>query len=298
MKAQKIILGLLIFMPPAVFAQNSYYVGTTAAANAKYEAEVDDSNQDFRYVSSEDAPRRRQRSNIKTVRTKRKIKTAARYYNPRELRSRGEGQSVATVSEWNTEAEFLNRLSVDLAPLINEGVGASYERVIMSKFTIGAYGNMYKLTNDQTKELGSKNDIMSFGLKGRYFINGNADESAFYLMGGAQSTTLKTEVDANREFRKNLEKEGQVFLANSFLFSGEKKMTREVSEIGGVVGAGYQIAGNAMDNAGFLIDIGGFYGHGNAAKYQVKTINNGTQTELTSEIKYDFFAELSVGIMF
>jgi hypothetical protein len=154
------------------------------------------------------------------------------------------------------------------------------------------------MESDRSKVTGAKNDLMAFGARARYFINGNADESAFYVMGGAQYTSLKTEVDVNKEIRKQLQDEGQVFLANSFIYSQEKKVTHSSDGFGGVVGGGYQIAANAFGSSALIVDLGAFYGHGQSAKYEVKRINNGANTEVTNEIGYSFFGELNVGIAF
>ena len=238
------------------------------------------------------------RSAVKTVRTAKRVKTSARYYNPRVAQRNLENEVVTQMEPQAVGAEYLNRIYIDIAPLINQGVGGAYERVFGSKLAVGAYGSFSRLETERSKSTGAKNDLMSFGARARYFINGNADESSFYVMGGAQYTSLKTEVDVNREIRKQLQDEGQIFVANSFLYNQEKKVTHSSEGFGGVAGAGYQIAANAFGSSALIIDMGAFYGYGQSSKYEVKRIQFGTNTEVTNEIGYGLFGELNVGLAF
>ncbi len=301
MKTQ-VILTLAIFMALPAFGQRYQYKSSKVAQNQyQNEAYGNEAEQQEDVQTNYGSGYNRYgkpRANVKTVKTGKRIKTAARYYNPRVAQQRAAEAQMSTteVAQWNDGAEYLNRAYIDLAPLFNQGISVAYERVLFSKVAVGAYGSFYKMENEKSKATGAKNDITAFGARARYFINGNADESAFYVMGAAQYSMLKTEVDANKEFKKQLQDQGQY--VNPWIYNQERKMSRETGEFGGVVGAGYQIAANAFGSSAMIVDIGGFYGHGNQVKYEVKNINNGIQTELTSELGYGFFGELSVGIAF
>lgn len=172
-------------------------------------------------------------------------------------------------------AQNPNRIALDIAPLMGAGLGASYERTIYSRWTVGSHVAYYTIDATE-KDLNVKNRITMFGAHGRYFFEDRTDVNSIYLLGGATLANIDAEAKFSTSSR-----------------SGSASGT----SIGPVLGAGYQIVPKSWHQS-MIINLGGIFGHGYAVATRAQSINYGPTQINETKAAEAFFLEAKLGFKF
>lgn len=199
-----------------------------------------------------------------------------------EQRELDETGYIATKSTGYRRKALANRLFVDVAPIVNTGAVLGYERHVMNRFSVGPYAGMMKINKND-----AENDIMFAGIRGRWFVMGDADQHGLYAMLGGQYTQVKGKM-ANTKIRQKL--------GYAAYGLNEENVTPEVSEFGGMVGAGYQLPFSISNDYKMLLDLAAIYSHGYDVKNEPRLVGN--KESLPTTILYQAFVSASIGIIF
>lgn len=154
----------------------------------------------------------------------------------------------------------LNIVSLDVAPLIYSGLGASYDRVIKPNFTVGAFASKF-----QRSLSAADVDFLNLGGKGRYFFK-SVNESSLYIGGAALITNLKA--------------------------TSKKGPSADSQGFGLQAHAGYQWIPASMKNT--VLQVGVVGGHGTEAD----TVISKDEKKLTVDPIVSGTLEASIGLKF
>ena len=168
------------------------------------------------------------------------------------------------------QEQNMNRLQLDAFPLLGKGVGGAYQRTIGSRFTLGPHA-FYMQMEPGDGSVKNTHKILGYGLSGRYFLTGRADENSWYLLGGVQGATVET----------------------TSAWDGDDPDTVKTNSVGPLVGIGHQSAFSDR----FVMDAGLTYGRG----YQIATQTESflrTSRVTSHEVQDSIFFELIFGILF
>jgi hypothetical protein len=177
-------------------------------------------------------------------------------------------------------AELDNRLFLNIAPVLGSGIGASYERSIAEAVTLGAYINYFKVSTDATADFSTPNQVIMYGVKGRWFFAHPANFSGWYLSGALGGVSVNTQTTYQGSTYPNV--------SNS--------ATAQTNSFGWEAGVGYQIiAAHLGPRSRLLIDLGLVYGTGYAVETQstFSSINGATVQAQASD---SVFLEASFGL--
>ena len=171
-----------------------------------------------------------------------------------------------------------NRLMLDAAPLLMNGLGVSYERTVLPQLTVGPYVSFFKLSSDKekTNSIEFKNDVRLYGVRARYFISEEADSNGIYLMAGIGAVEIKSNVAYSN-------------IAASAGSTG----------FGGIGGAGYQLIAKNTNMGLWAINLGATYANGYTIQNQAK-INPSTSSADVDAPKAlgDIFFETNIALLF
>lgn len=171
-----------------------------------------------------------------------------------------------------------NRVMLDGAPLLMNGVGLAYERTVFPQITFGPYVSFFKLTSDQekTSSIDFKSEVRMYGLRSRYFISEEAERSGVYLMVGIGAVEVKTE-------------------AAYASVAGQATST----SLGGVGGAGYQFIASNTSMGKLAISLGATYANGYSVQNQAKmnSFNSTAEVDAPKALGNIFF-EGNVALLF
>ena len=270
------VLSLLISVESAYANNKQYYFeGSRQLATQQYGEQAE-----FQPTYSNEEMNSFQRKVRRpTAKTVKKPKNAQLYVEQKEFDDAG---YIASKSTGYRRKVLANRLFIDAAPIVNSGAVIGYERHVFNKFSVGPYAGMMKITKDDVE-----NEIMFAGLRGRWFVMGDADQHGLYAMVAGQYTQVKGKI-SNIKLREKL---------GLFTYGvREETITPEVTEFGGMAGAGYQLPINVSNDYKMLLDLAGMYSHAYDVKNEAR-FQNGKEA-LPTTIQYQFFVNASVGLIF
>ncbi|MFN8943391.1 MAG: hypothetical protein ACK5WZ_02060 [Pseudobdellovibrionaceae bacterium] len=253
-------------------------------ATEQYQYNDQSAQQDFQPLQSEDErssiqhfKKRRPTSKVKR---KAKVKSNAQIYvQQNEFDETG---YVAAQSTGYRRQALSNRLFIDIAPIVNSGAIIGYERHFLNRFSVGPYAGMMKINKND-----AENEITLAGVRGRWFVMGDADQHGLYAMFAGQYTQVKGKM-TNVKIREKLG------ITNFGL--RDESIAPEVSEFGGMAGAGYQLPISVSNDYKMLLDLAGVYSHGYDVKNEPR-FQNGKES-LPTTIQYQFFVNASFGLIF
>ncbi len=187
--------------------------------------------------------------------------------------SYSEADRVAALSASVVE----NRVMVDAAPILMNGVGFAYERTVLPQVTVGPYLSFFKLTSDQEKTSGIafKSDIRMYGMRARYFISEEAQRSGVYLMAGVGSVEVKT-------------------VASYSSLGNESSSVA----LGGIGGAGYQFSGIEVSSKKLAFSVGATYANGYSVENQAHFDSAGRADVDTPKAIGSIFLEGNIAFLF
>jgi hypothetical protein len=177
-----------------------------------------------------------------------------------------------------TTEEPSNRVILDAAPLLMNGIGIAYERTFLPRLTAGPYFNMFKITGN-SNDAGSatfSNDVSTFGVRARYFLSDEADQNGVYVLGGLGMVKISTQAN----FKDTV--------------SGENSS----SSLGGLLGAGYQFIGTRVGHGKMTFNVGGTYATGYAVETQAHSMNGGPTQVDEPKALGSIYVEAGIGYMF
>ncbi len=273
------VLSLLISVESAYANNKQYYSfeGTRKLAAQQY---GDVEQREFQPSYSQDEvnaiPTRVRRPSAKTLK---RAKNSQLYVEQKELSDTG---YISSKSTGYRRKVLANRIFLDAAPIVNTGAVVGYERHVFNRFSVGPYAGMMKINKNDVE-----NEVMFAGLRGRWFVMGDADQHGLYAMVAGQYTQVKGKI-SNTKLREKL---------GLFTYGvREETITPEVTEFGGMAGAGYQIPISVSNDYKMLLDLAGMYSHGYDVKNEAR-FQNGKEA-LPTTIQYQFFVNASVGLIF
>ncbi len=169
-----------------------------------------------------------------------------------------------------------HRVMLDAAPLLMNGIGIAYEHTVHSKITVGPYISLLKFTSTQDKNDGIdfKTDVRIYGVRARYFLSEEADQSGIYAMAGVGIVQVTTEA----------------------AYSGLSANASSVA-LGGMSGAGYQYIQKISDKK-LALSVGATYSSGYSVENQA-IFDSQNQAEVTKpKAKGSIFLEGNIAFLF
>jgi hypothetical protein len=186
-----------------------------------------------------------------------------------ESRTANENKSIATQRK-------PVHVTLDAAPLLLGGLGASVEYQVMDRLTVGPTASFFNVKSDSSN-LGLEHNVTMLGARARFFPFDYADESGVYLLGGAMLSQVKT----------------------TAAFSGTQAGTATKSGIGPQAGLGYQAVGTALTNStDLLFNFGALYGYGYEIETEAVSVNRGPTRITGHSVRNSLYFELGIGVLF
>ncbi len=179
------------------------------------------------------------------------------------------------LSTFSTGSHY-HRMMLDAAPLLMNGIGIAYERTLHSKITFGPYFSLLKFTSTQEKNDGIdfKTDVRIYGVRARYFLSEDADQSGIYVMAGVGAVQVATEAS----------------------YSGLSANASSIA-LGGMSGAGYQYIQKISDKK-LALSVGATYSSGYSVENQA-IFDSQSHAEVTKpKAKGSIFLEGNIAFLF
>lgn len=191
-----------------------------------------------------------------------------------------QGESTTTMEE-QASSERLNKLSLDMFPLLLRGYGIVFDRVLAKNVSAGVFISQYGL--EHTLKVSGEPDVKTeatlrrVGLRGLLFPLSKASEGGLYL--GA--AILRADADVKSEMK------------------GAPEGHDSTDGIGAQGIAGYQFLGSEIGTLGkFYFDAAVNYGYGNAIKYKVSYDSLSTNADVKASIENALGLHANVGLLF